>query len=83
MTRHLAGGRESSYVEKIITDFGRFCNLNIPCLRINITVIFMIPQAKNSRISRKTRKQMFLLVSGGHIGVPERDTNKAFPYKAL
>ena len=26
---------------------------------------------------------MFLLVSGGHIGVPERDTNMAFPYKAL
>ena len=26
---------------------------------------------------------MFLLVSGGHIGVPERDSNMAFPYKAL
>ena len=26
---------------------------------------------------------MFLLVSGGHIGVPERNTNMAFPYKAL
>ena len=30
VTRHLAGGRESSYV-----------GLNIPCLRINITLIFM------------------------------------------
>ena len=26
---------------------------------------------------------MFLLVSGGYIGVPERNTNMAFPYKAL
>ena len=26
---------------------------------------------------------MLLLVSGGHIGVLERDTNMAFPYKAL
>ena len=61
---------------KNITNFGRFCYLNIPCLRVNT-------QAKNSRISKKTRKQMFLLVSGGYIGVPERDSNMAFPYKAL
>ena len=26
---------------------------------------------------------MFLLVSGGHIGVPERDTNMAFPCKSF
>ena len=26
---------------------------------------------------------MFLLVSGGHICAPERDTNMASPYKAL
>ena len=26
---------------------------------------------------------MFLLVSGGHICAPERNTNMAFPYKAL
>ena len=31
---HLAGGKESPYV-------GRFCYLNIPCLRINITLPFM------------------------------------------
>ena len=68
---------------KNITDFWRFCYLNIPCLRINITLIFMRSSCENSRISRKTRKQMFLLVSGGHIGVPERDSNMAFPYKAL
>ena len=28
-------------INKNITDFGRFCNLHIPCLRINIAVIFM------------------------------------------
>ena len=42
-----------------------------------------VPQAKNSCISRKTQKQMFLLASGGHICAPERDTNMASPYKAL
>ena len=27
----------------------------------------------NSRISRKIKKQLFVLFSGGHIGAPERD----------
>ena len=67
---------------KNITDFGRFCYLNIPCLRINITLIFMSSHM-NSHISRKTQKQMFLLVSGRHICPPERDTNMASPNKAL
>ena len=31
-------------------------------------------QAMNSRISRKTQKQMFLLVSGGHICALQRHT---------
>ena len=31
----------------------------------------------------KLKKQMFLLVSGGHICAPERDTNMAPPHKAL
>ena len=44
----------------------------------NIALIF-----KNSRISRKTQKLMFLLVSGGQICAPERDANMASPYKAL
>ena len=34
----------------------------------------------NSRICRKTQKQMFLLVSGGHICAPQRDTNMASPF---
>ena len=37
----------------------------------------------NSRIYWKTQKQMFLLVSGGYICVPQRDTKMASPYKAL
>ena len=40
-------------------------------------------QAMNSRISRNTKKQIFLLVSGGHICAPQRDTKMASPYKAL
>ena len=44
---------------KNITDFGKFCNLNILCLRINVTVILWVPQAKNSRISRKTQNKCF------------------------
>ena len=35
----------------------------------------------NSRIIRKTQKQMFVLVSG-HICAPHRDTNMASPHKA-
>ena len=34
----------------------------------------------NSRTCRKTQKQMFLLVSGGHICAPQRDTNMASPF---
>ena len=69
---------------KNIVDFEKFCFLNIPCLRIIITLIFMSSSSEElTPIIRKTGKQMFLLVSGGHIGVPERDTNMAFPYKAL
>ena len=34
----------------------------------------------NSRISRKIKKQMFVLVSGGHIGAPQRD-NQLFLIK--
>ena len=37
----------------------------------------------NSRIKRKTQKQMFRLVSDGHICAPQWDTNIASPYKAL
>ena len=31
----------------------------------------------NSRISGKTQKQIFLLISGGHICAPQRETNMA------
>jgi len=43
VTRHLAGGRHSSQVwfKNVILIFVRFCYLNIPCLRITITLIFM------------------------------------------
>ena len=35
-----AAGKALLWVENI-TDFWRFCYLNIPCLRINIALIFM------------------------------------------
>ena len=34
----------------------------------------------NSAICRKAQKQMFLLVSDGHICAPQRDTNIASPF---
>ena len=83
VTRHLAGGRESSYVGYNVTDFWTFCYLNIPCLRKKYYFDLYEFLAKNSRISRKTQKQMFLLVSGGHSCAPERGTNMASPFKAL
>ena len=70
MTRHLAGGRESSYVS--VTDFLRFCYLNIPYLRINITLIFM--SSSSDELTSKTQKKIFLLVSDSHICAPQRDT---------
>ena len=79
----MAAGKALMWVKKI-TDFWRVCYLNIPCLRINIALI-LISQVKNSLISRKTQKQMFLLISGGHICAPEKETNMvmASPHKAL
>ena len=41
MTQHLAGGQESSMRVKNLTDFLRFGYINIPCLRINTSLIFM------------------------------------------
>ena len=37
----------------------------------------------NSRICRKTQKQMFLLVSSGHICAPQRDTNMGSPFPKI
>ena len=41
VTQYLAGSWESSFVKKHYCSFLRFCYLNIPCFRINITWIFM------------------------------------------
>ena len=46
---------------KNITDFGRFCNLNIPCLRINITVIFLLSMV-TVQAENKTTEQSGLPV---------------------
>ena len=55
-------------------DFWTFCYLNIPCLRINITLIFMSSSSNEfTDISRKPQKEMFLLVSGA-IFVPLKGT---------
>ena len=68
---------------KNITKFLRFCYLNIPCLRIIITLIFMNSSSDEFSICRKNQRQMFLLVSGSHIGAPQMDTNMASSYKVL
>ena len=40
-------------------------------------------RVKRKSFYRKSELQMFLLISGGHIGAPKRCTNMASPYKAL
>ena len=40
-------------------------------------------RVKRKSFYRKSELQMFLLISGGHIGAPKRYTNMASPYKAL
>ena len=41
---------------KNITDFWRFYYLNIPCLRINITLIFMSPSSEEFTHKQKNSK---------------------------
>ena len=60
---------------KNITDFGRFCYLNIPCLRINITVILyeffkrwidaLVGKLRNNDVSVSFRRP-YLCPSKGH-----------------
>ena len=38
-------------------------------------------RAKRKSFYRKSELQVFLLISGGHIGAPKRCTNMASPYK--
>ena len=64
-------------------EFLRFCYLNISCPRINITLIFISSSRDEFSNCRKTQRQMFLLVSSGHICTPQSDTNMASPYNAL
>ena len=40
-------------------------------------------RVKRKSFYRKSELQMFLFISGGHIGAPKRYTNMASPYKAL
>ena len=40
-------------------------------------------RVKRNSFYRKSELQMFLLISGGHIGGQFLSTNMAFPYKAL
>ena len=40
-------------------------------------------RVKRKSFYRKSELQMFLLISGGHIGAPKGYTKMASPYKAL
>ena len=40
-------------------------------------------RVKRESFYRKSELQMFLLISGDHIGAPKRGTNMASPYKGL
>ena len=39
-------------------------------------------RVKRKSFYRKSELQIFLFISGGHIGTPKRYTNMASPYKA-
>ena len=51
--------------------------------------MFMHTYASQSRVKKKksfywkSELQMFLLISGGHVGVPKQYTNMTSPYKSL
>ena len=70
---------------KNITNFGRFCHLNIPCLGINITLILyeFFKQLIHAFVGKLKNTEMFLLVSGSRICAPQRDTNMASPFKLI
>ena len=68
---------------KNITDFWRFCYLNIPCLRMNIALIFLSSSSEEFTHKYENSKTD---VSVGFLRpycTPDRDTNMASPYKAL
>ena len=70
----LAGGKALMWV-KNITDFGRFCYLNIPCLRINITLIlYDFLKRWIHALVGKLDKQMFLLAILQPMFVPLKGT---------
>ena len=58
---------------KNITDFGRFFYLNIPCLKINITLI----------IFTSSSSEEFTSIKQMHVSVSFRRPHMVFPYKAL
>ena len=57
--------------------------INIPCLRINMTLIFYELFKRWIHALVRKLKNRCLLVSGGHICAPQTNTNMASPYKAL
>ena len=58
---------------KNITNFGRFCYLNIPCLEINISFIHyeFFKQLVHALVGKLKNTEMFLLVSGSRICAPK------------
>ena len=50
------------------TFLGKFGHLNSSCIGKSSTVLFWVPREMNLRFYSKTQWQMFLLVSGRHIG---------------
>ena len=61
--------RELSCWFKKVTYFGKFGNLNSSCIRKSIILMFLSSRRViYSRFCSKTQWQMFLLVSGRHVG---------------
>ena len=53
---------------KKVTYFGEFGYLNSSCIRKSIILLFLSTREINLRFCSKTQWQMFLLISGHHVG---------------
>ena len=69
VTRHLHDGRVGEKVTHLGTYFGEFGYLNSSSVRKKVLFwCFWVARGINSRFCSKTQWQMFLLVSGRHVG---------------
>ena len=61
----------------------RFSKLNSFTIEEVLLLMCRHSRGRIFSFNGKTHLQMFLLFYGRHVGAPRKDTNMAFPYKAL